>query len=107
MKSTAEGPVSAGSDGQPIAREREAAREALYVDLVRETGPLLDSESLRRALRFETAAAFRRAFERGQLGVRTFSLPHRRGRFALARDVANWIVGEVYGPSTEVVKIND
>lgn len=56
-------------------------------------GPLLGGEQLWRALGYQTWAAFARAARNGSLGVKVFSVPGRKGRFALTADVATWISG--------------
>lgn len=65
----------------------------LMVDLEAQHGPLLNGRVLYRALGLPSADAFRQAACRGQLQVRVFTLPNRRGRFALTRDVAHWLAG--------------
>ena len=47
---------------------------------------------MREALGFKSAAAFCRAVRDGRLPVRLFEMPGRRGRFALATDVSEWLV---------------
>lgn len=59
--------------------------------LVEGHGPLLSGEDLWRSLGFRNSAAFRQAKLRGQLNVRVFSLPNRRGTFAFTHDVADWL----------------
>ncbi len=55
-------------------------------------GPLMTGQALWRALGFTSAAAFRKARSRGQVGVRVFHVEHRRGTYAFTRDVAEWLV---------------
>lgn len=62
------------------------------MDLDTMHGPLLNGTALYRALGLPSAAAFRQAASRGQLPVPVFTIPNRRGRFALTRDVAAWLV---------------
>lgn len=54
-------------------------------------GPMLGGAALYRALGFPTAAAMRQAVSRGRVPVPLFEIENRRGRFALARDVAHWL----------------
>lgn len=54
-------------------------------------GPLMDNTQLREALGYRTQSAFDRAVKRGQIRVRIFRIPGRKGWFALAADVAVWI----------------
>ena len=63
----------------------------LEEQLVRLYGVIIGGAALHHALGFSTASAFKRAFSRGVLTVHTFRIPGRRGRFATARDVAQWV----------------
>ncbi|WP_296505876.1 hypothetical protein [Rhodoferax sp.] len=54
-------------------------------------GPVLPSRALVKVLGYPSAAAFRQAVTRDTVPVPLFSIPNRRGRFALARDVAIWL----------------
>ncbi|UUC96593.1 hypothetical protein NOX35_27165 (plasmid) [Comamonas sp. C11] len=54
-------------------------------------GPVIGGQDLRQALGFPSAAAFRQAALRGTLPVPVFSVPNRRGRFALTQEVAAWL----------------
>jgi len=57
----------------------------------RRFGPILGAPDLWLILGFRTADAFRKAVERGKAPVPTFTLPNRRGRFALTADVVRWL----------------
>ncbi len=59
--------------------------------LLAQYGPLLGGSALHQALGFSSAAAMRQAAIRNQVGVRLFSITNRRGKFALTRDVAQWL----------------
>lgn len=65
--------------------------EALERDLLTRYGPILGGEALRHALGYASTDAFRQALSRRQLPVPIFELPNRRGKFALAKDVAHWL----------------
>ena len=69
---------------QRLADELEHGLTARY-------GVMLGSNALWRELGFRSPAAFRVALSRGMIGVPFFTLPNRRGRFALAKDIATWI----------------
>jgi hypothetical protein len=72
--------------------EREGAElDALVSQLRQQHGHLLSGEALWRALGFKSAAAFRQAKARGVVGIRLFNIPNRRGTFATAREVAEWL----------------
>lgn len=57
-------------------------------------GPLLFGNQLYAALGFNSHDAFRQALSRKTVPVEIFTLPNRRGRFALSRDVARWLAAE-------------
>jgi hypothetical protein len=65
--------------------------------LLTKYGPVLSHEDLRQLLRFPSAEAFDRYVARGCLGFELLQLPRRRGRFALASEVARFLYQE---PST-------
>lgn len=52
---------------------------ALYEDLRNQHGPILGGADLSKALGYRSLAAFRQARRRGQVEVKLFSLPNRRG----------------------------
>jgi hypothetical protein len=64
---------------------------AMLQALLDKHGPLMGGTDLIRALGFSNTAAFREAHRKGRLGVHIFSIPERRGRFALTQDIAAWI----------------
>lgn len=68
----------------PLAQELEQ-------DLLQRYGPVIGPADLRKALGYNTADAFRQALARGVLPVPVFAIAHRRGKFALTKDVAQWI----------------
>lgn len=52
---------------------------------------LVGSDVLWQVLGYRSPGAFRQAAHRGQVPVPLVSLPHRRGRFALRREVTAWL----------------
>lgn len=66
--------------------------DELTQEMLKEFGPLMGGEALRRALGFNTWAAFARAVRTASVGIPVFEIPSRRGRFALTIDVARWLV---------------
>ena len=68
----------------------ELARE-LNEQFVQQFGPILPSSVLVKALGYRSTAAYRQAVTRDTVPVPLFQIPNRRGRFALARDVAIWL----------------
>lgn len=66
--------------------------ELLERDLIARHGsPLLGGDNLRSALGYPSVEALRQAISRGTVPVPVFAVEHRRGKFALARDVAAWL----------------
>lgn len=59
--------------------------------MLKEFGPLMGGEELRRALGYRTAPAFARAVRMNAVGIPVFEIPNRRGKFALTVDVATWL----------------
>lgn len=76
---------------EPQTNARDAQQSALCEDMLARHGPLLSGPELVRALGFRNAAALRQARHRGHLAVRVFSLPNRKGPFAMTSDVADWL----------------
>lgn len=68
--------------------------KALEADLLREYGPLLTGNSLCKALGYPSLEALRQAVARHKVPVPVFSLPNRRGKFALSKDVATWLADQ-------------
>ena len=65
--------------------------QALESDLLGRHGPMVGNDNLRAALGYPSMEAFRQAAARNQLPVPVFSVEHRRGKFALVKDVAHWL----------------
>ena len=59
--------------------------------LLKQFGPTIGGRDLYAALGFKTYAAFHRSKQRHEIGVNVFTLPGRRGWFALTTDVAAWL----------------
>lgn len=64
--------------------------------LFEENGPMMFGDSLRKALGYRSGDAFRQAARRGTLPIYTFKIESRRGRFAMTRDVAQWLACQRY-----------
>lgn len=74
-----------------VEDQQTALARALENDLLSRFGPLVGQDDLRATLGYPTMEAFRQAQARRQLPVPVFSLPNRRGKFALAKDIAMWL----------------
>jgi len=64
----------------------------LEADLLHLYGPLLSGQDLRKVLGYPSLEAMRQAVLRDSIPIRIFAIKHRRGKFALAKDVAHWLV---------------
>ncbi|MEO6273188.1 MAG: hypothetical protein ABIP34_08310 [Rhodoferax sp.] len=78
------------TDAPSIPLSDDLARE-LNEQFVQQFGPILSSPVLVKALGYRSMAAYRQAITRDTVPVPLFQIPNRRGRFALARDVAIWL----------------
>jgi hypothetical protein len=65
--------------------------QVLARNIVKGQRPLVSNEELREALGYSTMDAFRQALARRTVPVPVFSLPNRRGKYALVKDVADWL----------------
>jgi len=71
--------------------DRPTFAAELRGEMERAHGPLLGGPKLVAALGHANAASLRQARKRGRVAVPIFTLPKRRGFFALTRDVADWL----------------
>jgi hypothetical protein len=62
--------------------------------LLRLHGPMITGEHLRAALGYSTMEAFRQALSRKTVPIAVFSIPLRRGKFALVQDLARWLASQ-------------
>lgn len=65
--------------------------KSLDQQLLDQYGPTLGGKELYAALGFRSYSAFHRSMQLGELGINVFTLPGRRGWFALTTDVAAWL----------------
>ena len=66
--------------------------DLLERDLLAHYGaPLPGGDDLRSALGYPSLEALRQAISRGTVPVPVFAVEHRRGKFALTKDVAVWL----------------
>jgi len=79
--------------------EVDRLKDELRREMDASRGPLLGGIALARALGLESLAALRQARRRGRITINLFSLPQRRGYFALTADVAEWLARARLGVS--------
>jgi len=70
-------------------------------DLVSRYGFVIGGEALCQVLGMTSLEALRKAALRKTLPIATFQIEHRRGQFALARDLARWMVSARFGLTNE------
>ncbi|WP_222612698.1 hypothetical protein [Undibacterium rugosum] len=79
-------------DNQKIeSHKAQCVAEELLECLSERYGAVLSSRALIKELGYPSAASFQQALARGAVPVPIFKIEHRRGSFALARDVAIWL----------------
>jgi hypothetical protein len=84
----------------PNSLDLQGLKAALRDEMESRHGPLLGGATLVAALGLKSAAALRQARKRGHVAVAVFTLPKRRGVFALTRDVADWLAQARAGRTT-------
>lgn len=80
-------------DQQNPEKELESKLES---ELLEKYGQLIGGQDLQRALGYRSGDAFRQAVSRNTVPVPTFPIENRRGRFALACDIAKWLAKQRY-----------
>ncbi|PTQ88535.1 hypothetical protein [Agitococcus lubricus] len=86
--------------GTVAESEVSALESRLLMDIQRQYGPLVGGADLLKILGFPSSEAFRQALSRGSIPVPIFAIPHRRGKFALAQDLAVWLTRLRYTGTT-------
>lgn len=76
-------------------------------DLVDRYGPVIGGGQLSEVLGYPTLGAFRQSLARGTVPVPVFDIAHRRGRFALTRDIAIWLADRRNTAITDKTKLDD
>ncbi len=82
-------------------------QQQLEDDLFKLHGPIMTGESLYKALGYISSAAFRQALVRNTVAVPIFRLEHRRGKFALSKDVAHFLAERRNSSMTKVSEGGD
>lgn len=78
-------------DKSTAPRSVEELTQHLEAALLEKHGPLLSNDELRIALGYSSMDAFRQGLVRKTVPVPVFSIEGRRGKYALVKDVANWL----------------
>jgi len=74
-----------------ISQKQDELKKELEEDLLRIHGPLLTAEALWKLLGYQSRSAFKQAVSRNHVPVPLFDIEHRRGKFALAKDLAAFL----------------
>jgi hypothetical protein len=91
------------SDGEANGGTTRELESSIRDHLVLKYGLLLDTKALVEVLVFPTDDALIRSWQRGNLTLTVVTLPHRRGLFALAHQVARYLVS--HAAATEAVDL--
>lgn len=59
--------------------------------LLKEYGPILSGDLLSSCLGYPTIGSFRKSVSRNTVPITIFTIPNRKGKFALTIDVAKWL----------------
>ena len=76
------------------ADDAEALEQVLEQQLITHYGPMISNDSLRQVLGYSSMDAFRQALARQTVPVPVFGLANRRGKYALALDIAQWMAAQ-------------
>jgi hypothetical protein len=77
--------------------EKQALAEQLRQDLMTLYGsPILTLKDLQKALNYRSVPAVKQAIIRETFPLKTFLMPNRRDRFALAKDVAEYLAEQAF-----------
>lgn len=84
--------------------QANALATLLEHELIGRYGPLISNDDLRVALGYVSMDAFRQAIARKTMPIPVFSLPNRRGKYALVKDVAIWLSQQREAAASQVKK---
>lgn len=63
-------------------------------ELTSRYGPIVSNDNLRLVLGYSSMEAFRQALSRKTVPILVFEIENRRGKFALVKDVAEWLAAQ-------------
>mgnify|MGYP000226590103 CR=1 FL=1 len=76
--------------------DKQQLTNKLERELTERYGLIVGGKDLRDILGYKTASAFSLACKQGDISLPIFNIEKRRGKFALAVDIAQWIVNQKY-----------
>jgi hypothetical protein len=62
-----------------------------YKSLLSKYGEIISSTDLARELGYKSTSALRQSIHRNKLELKVFEIENRKGKFAFAKDLANWL----------------
>ena len=75
---------------------KDEFKKNLLDELIQKHGMLIGGIPLSQLLGFPSMAAFRKGLERGVVEVPVITFENRRGKFALAVDISQWLTENRY-----------
>lgn len=78
----------------------------LIADLTEKYGEILGMDVLKKVIGYKTIAALKYAIREDRLGIKTFFINGRRGRFVMTRDVAEWMVNSRANNHDAIIRNN-
>lgn len=85
-------PERAQTDAECESLRLRDMERSIAEHLMGRYGPVLDVDALVATLKFPSRDALERSLERGHLQLAITTMPNRRGKFALAQNVARYLV---------------
>ena len=64
----------------------------LSIELTDKYGEIVSLEDMAKILGYKTASAVKYAIKKEQLTIQTFFIKGRKGRFAMTRNIASWLI---------------
>jgi hypothetical protein len=84
-----------------IASRNAEIERSIAAHLMQRFGPMLTFSQVAEVLDFPTSDALERSIQRGHIELSTLKLPHRRGTFMLAHDLAHYLAALDRQPSSQ------
>ena len=75
---------------------KDQYRYRLEAELIEKYGMLISGKHLSDVLGYPSIGAFRKSLQRGKVEVPILSFKNRRGKYALTKDVSEWLTSSRY-----------
>ena len=93
-----------GINAEERGRLIDALQQSLEAELFTRHGPIMTGEALLQALGYPSHEAFRQSLSRDKTSVQIFTIEHRKGKFALVKDVARHLAEQRYNSMFSQIK---